>query len=347
MSPSDLPRIRISDPAELIDLLPYLIGFHPRESLVLVGFGSATDSDGPGQVQVCVRVDLPSVPAPAAEIETVVDALVRSSVSAAAAVLITADPGPDPRTAERWLRLSGELAELLAAADIWVADVLIASEHRWWSLLCDEPECCPAEGMAREPGVSVTAAQATVAGMVARADRAEVEAQLTPLEDEERARMEPELADAEHRMTRALLDNGLRRLRRTDAAAVFAEITARSAESAKPRRLTDRRLARFGVALTDIEIRDEVWLALDDRELEADSLLHEMLTRLPEPYDAAPLFLFGWTQWRRGNGTLAGMAAERALASDPRYSAANLLLTAVRHGLDPRSTPALREPISA
>jgi hypothetical protein len=77
----------------------------------------------------------------------------------------------------------------------------------------------------------------------------------------------------------------------------------------------------------------------------AGTLLLDLLTRLPAPYDAAPLFLFGWSQWRAGNGTLAGIAAERAQVSDPGYSAAGLLLAALGHGLDPRATPPLREPL--
>jgi hypothetical protein len=58
---------------------------------------------------------------------------------------------------------------------------------------------------------------------------------------------------------------------------------------------------------------------------------------LPTPYDAAPLFLAAWRSYRDGNGTVAGIAAGLALASDPDYSAANLLLAALAHGVDPRT----------
>ncbi len=61
----------------------------------------------------------------------------------------------------------------------------------------------------------------------------------------------------------------------------------------------------------------------------------DLARRLPAPYDAAPLFLFGWASWRSGNGALAGIAAERALDSDPSYSAADLLLAR-----SPRPRPA-------
>jgi len=85
-------------------------------------------------------------------------------------------------------------------------------------------------------------------------------------------------------------------------------------------------------------------LAIDQKRLDGRGLWHDLLHRLPSPYDCAPLFLFGWASWREGNGSLAAMAARRALASEPSYSAADLLLGAIQHGLDPFRTPRLRLP---
>jgi hypothetical protein len=106
-------------------------------------------------------------------------------------------------------------------------------------------------------------------------------------------------------------------------------------------------VARLAAGLADIAVRDSVWLAVDQRRLDGRALWRELARRAPEPYDAAALFLFGWAEWRAGNGVLAGIAAERALASDPGYTAAELLLGALRQGLDPRRTPRLRMPKSA
>jgi hypothetical protein len=90
-----------------------------------------------------------------------------------------------------------------------------------------------------------------------------------------------------------------------------------------------------------VQVRDALWTAVDDGTIRPDRLLCQLHERLPAPYDAAPMFLYGWRQWRAGNGALAIMAAERALASDPGYSAARLLLEAMDQGLDPRTTPTL------
>ena len=82
-------------------------------------------------------------------------------------------------------------------------------------------------------------------------------------------------------------------------------------------RLSPRRLARLGAALREPAVRDAMWLGIDDRSLAADELLGQLHSRLPPPYLAAPLFLYGWQQWRSGSGMLAATAAERALRADP------------------------------
>jgi hypothetical protein len=83
-------------------------------------------------------------------------------------------------------------------------------------------------------------------------------------------------------------------------------------------------------------------MAIDAGRIDGRPLWRELAHRLPEPYDAAPLFLFAWSSWRDGDGVLARTAVERAIKSDPGYSAADLLLAALSHGIDPRRLPKLR-----
>lgn len=98
------------------------------------------------------------------------------------------------------------------------------------------------------------------------------------------------------------------------------------------------------MALQSYAVRDARWMALDAGRLHGVELWVNLARRLPNPHDAAPLFLAGWCSWRGGNGALAGIAAERALAADPGYSAANLLLAALARGIDRRKMPRLRRP---
>jgi hypothetical protein len=108
------------------------------------------------------------------------------------------------------------------------------------------------------------------------------------------------------------------------------------------RKWTDQETARFGAALSGYEIRDAVWLAIEDERLDGRDLLLHLARTLPASHRAPALFLFGWKTWREGNGALAGMAIERGLQADPTYSAADLLKAALARGVDPRRMPALR-----
>jgi hypothetical protein len=348
MTFTDARRISISDPGELIEAIPYLLGFHPRESLVLLGFES-TDPVRPmtGTVQVALRVDLPPDVSEPIDIEPLIETMRGSGASAVAAMIHSADVGDPAGPAGKWTALADAVSTAVAVADMALVDFLLSDDSRWWSLICADPRCCPPTGRARAVGCSKAAAQATLAGLVALPDREALEAQLDGDTELTRRKLQPHLEQAEHRVTRAVLSNGVGRLTRADATALKKACRDKAATAARQAKLlTPEQLARFGVALSDIDVRDELWLAVDDQSLDAGQLMHELLTRLPAPYDAAPLFLYGWHQWRAGNGTLAAVAAERALESDRGYSAARLLLQAVRSGLDPHKTPYLRDPVA-
>ena len=356
MTSCELPRIQISDPGELIETIPYLLGFHPRESLVLIGFAGvahaaggidtagAVDYSGPQQIQVTVRLDLPDqLPGSldAQSLQPLSEVLRRAESAAMAAVLVTDSVPADPRRSSALLACRDLLAACMDESGIEVLDVLVATERRWWSLCCEQPECCPSEGRERVLGCSAAAAQATFAGLVALPDRQAMVATLAGSSAQQRSALLAQLAEAERRRdgTRPEQTAGRRR-------AEVAELLAAAAECAGATELaalTGERLARYAVALTDLAVRDALWLALDDGCAPISRLMGELHASLPVPYDAAPLFLFGWSQWRAGNSTLAMMAAERVLQSQPGYSAADLLLTAARCGLDPRTVPALSQ----
>jgi hypothetical protein len=135
-----------------------------------------------------------------------------------------------------------------------------------------------------------------------------------------------------------VLDGQAARHERAAKRGLFA--AARAGEAAPP--LSDDEIARFGVALSSPAVHDPVWLAVDDGRLDGRSLWRQLARALPDPYAAAPLFLFGWASWRDGDGALAGIAADRTLASDPRFRPADMLTAALSCGMDPRQVPRLR-----
>ncbi len=340
MTSCELPRISITDPGDLIETVPYLLGFHPEESLVLIGFAN-TAMTGPQRIQVTMRVDL--VRSFDAELlQPLTDALQRSESAAMAAVLVTDQVAGDPRRAPELMACRDMLAATMNEVGIDVLDVLVASDSHWWSLCCEQLECCPSEGRPRVRGSSAAAAQATFAGLVALPDRPAMAATLAGRPAAQRSRLQAPLAEVVREIAELPADHAANR-RRAEVAQLLAAARrhATDAELTDDAELADEQLSRHAVALTDLGVRDALWLAIDDGSVDACRLMNELHSRLPPPYDAAPMFLFGWAQWRTGNGTLAMMAAERVLESQPGYSAAMLLFTAVQRGLDPRTVPAL------
>lgn len=311
--------------------IPYLLGFHPQESLVLIGFLRR-------RLVVTARMDLSDTgPMLAKTIESMARGGSKE-IFAAFCDDTAADELVDPRAPMPFTDLALAVVDCVEAAKCEFVDMVLIGQGRWWSYLCPEPACCPPEGRAIPTAPSAFTTAATVAGIVALPDRAALAAQLDPRPG--RDALLPDLEAAERRAVSAVVSGDAERLARSVKRALFA--AARAAGSAAGSPVTDADVVRFAAALRSIPFRDAVWLAIDDRRLDGRELWRELATRAPAPYDAAPLFLFAWRSWRAGDGALARIAAERAVASDPGYSAADLLLAALSQGTSPRKVPRLR-----
>lgn len=324
------PALRICEPGDLAVAVPYLLGFHPEQSLVVVALSRR-------RLVVTMRLDLADAATPA--LAEALGAAVRAGADEVVGVVYSDLPAEEEAHQNTAMTLGAEAA----AQGLLLGDLLVVRDGRVWSLQCRDLDCpvCPVGGAVIDSASSRVAAAATYLGLVALPRREDLVAALDPLDDARRDALVPLIEQHENAAVQAALEGHGRRAERSARRAILA--AARAADERAPS-LSDERVARFGVALTEISVRDAVWMAVDAGRVEGRSLWHDLARRLPSPYDAAPLFLVGWTAWRAGNGALAGAAAERALAGDPTYSAANLLLAALARGVDPRQLPPLRAP---
>src|SRR5512142_3146898 len=188
---ADSPRLRLRSPGEILALIPYLLGFHPSESLVLVAVR------GPRRRVVCtLRWDLPAVRS-RFDRESAVSAI-RSRlalVEGDAAVLVVYTrraPG------SRGLPLAS-LVSTVQAAEVPLLDTLLVHAERWWSYLCTDPRRCPPTGTplpaVTEPGgASGVAAAAVLAGRTALPSRAALAATLRPVDGATRASVDAAVA---------------------------------------------------------------------------------------------------------------------------------------------------------
>jgi uncharacterized protein DUF4192 len=94
--------------------------------------------------------------------------------------------------------------------------------------------------------------------------------------------------------------------------------------------------ATVTVAMKHLRVRDDAWARMEPEHKEAHLRLWTDLTRLAAPgYVAAPAALLAFVAWQAGDGALANVALDRALADDPRYSMAQLLRQAITAGAPP------------
>ena len=332
------PTLRIAGPADLLQAVPYLLGFHPRDSLVLVGLYDE-------RLVVTARVNLCDL-TEVGVLSNTLRAISRGGVNEVVAAVY--DDSADRVEGLPWHEVVDDLRVECIQLRANLNDALLVSGDRWWSYLRAGDAGSTAGGTPLPAAPSVFVAAATVAGVVALPDRESLAAVLDPHRDDVHARLATRL-DAEQALVRVLgLDERRMRFERSVKRAMFAD--ARLADydvrAGRAIALGDGTAARFGVALTSTALRDAVWMGVDDRRIDGRALWRELARRLPSPYDAAPLFLYGWASWRDGNGALANIAAERAITSDPGYRAADLLLAMLGLGVDPRRMPRLRLPRS-
>ena len=333
-------RLRLTNSQDLLAIVPHLLGFRPERSLVL-----AAVSGPVRQIAFCARVDLPAADDPISPLEFALEAartVQREGVVEVMAVLYDPDVGPHDdqpltRPGIEWaLAVVDVLENFCDGLTLPVLEVLGVREGRWWSYLCDDPFCCPPEGHpilgAADPGgPSRVVAAAAMAGLGVLPDRTTLVRSVQP-RGSERER------DAMSRaITRALPDQG-------NAAQTLRLLDQAVKRSQDPRRrsLTTAHAARLIVGLAHLPTRDRVIVRgagyLDGSPERLPALLSTLteLTALAPPPAGAPVAcVLAMLAYAYGDGALAAVATERALADNPGYSCAQLLQQIVAARLDP------------
>ncbi len=327
-----LTVVRVSTPVQAITLVPYLLGFHPAEwDLVLVGTIPPR-----GRVHLTLRLDLPARPG-----DALAAAQARYGVallSAHGCTMVTVvGYGPDAVIGPA-LRAAREAAR---AAGLRLAGLLRADAGRWWSCQCTRPECCPPDGTPYEPDPAVTT-PFDKAGARVLPGRDVLAATIAPVAGADAEAMRVAMQGAARRLARLSLRASRPGRRASQPPAVIAGVRAVTAAIRLYRQggtiTSHDQLAWLALALSDIRVRDAAWTRMDPAHKEPHRRLWTTVTRLaPDGMVAAPASLLAFTAWQDGNGALAQLALDRALAASPRYQMALIL----REALDLGAPPAL------
>lgn len=310
-------KLRIASPADMIAAMPYLLGFHPVDSVAVIAFAG-------GRATFAARADLPQPGAHANLIETAATQLVtavRQQDGVTQVVLIGYGP------ADRVTPVVDVMRRILTNCDIPVQDAMRVTDGRFYSYVCDNLACCPPEGKPFDVTTSKVAAQATFNGMVALPDRAALVAQLATLGGQAQTRM----FDAIRSVTASLITT-----KRTGLLAKRGFTAVRRAEHryAHGQVLTDDEVAFLTVALGSQRVRDFAWRRTTD-DASRIALWTDVTRRTHIQFAAPPASLLAFTAWKQGMGALAQVAIDRALDADPRYGMARLIDQALAQAVPP------------
>ncbi|MFD9044409.1 DUF4192 domain-containing protein [Streptomyces bottropensis] len=357
--PGGEPQVTLRTPAELADALPYLLGYRPEDSIVLVALH---DRDTRGRFGGRARLGIPAQtddwPSVAQQLAhgLVTGSERRGAKPESMVAFLCQDTasGESPRDVMERLR---PLAQLLRRAcgsmDVPMIEALCISDGRFWSYCCPGNGCCAPDGEPMGlPGTSVLAAAATYAGLRVRGTLKEMRARLLPWETAAALQQEAALDSAQSALVPRILEAESRREVAEETLAVARRVIGRLAGTATSTGPLDADLlddelvthedaATLILGLQDRATRDRAaeWME-GDEAAPALRLWRTLARRCVGPYGehaAAPLTLVGWVAWSSGDELEAREALAMALAADPDYLFARLLHQACNEGLDPET----------
>lgn len=313
--------IRLDQMNDAVEAVPYLLGFTPTDSLVVVALRSPRD-----RMFFTMRLDLME-PKLDGEVAQMVAA--RMAYAEAEAVMLFVYPKRRPSKG-RPLPRRALIDAIERELAVPLRDAVLVARDRVWSYVCDDALCCPPEGRKRpteSPGQLALEAAHALNGRAVLPSRDDVVASVQPLTGSAAARMEDALdrAAAVH----AASPRPFRRRAR------------RAAEDARDRYLdgpggfTDDDAALLIVALHEWQLRDEMLGWSVEHEDAMRSLFNDLARRAIAPIDAPACTAAAALAYVQGDGLVAATALERALDSDPEYSLANLLQTMLDGQLPP------------
>ncbi len=325
--------------------MPSLIGFRPRESLVLIGLGGGSGR----RIVLTMRIDLP--PPEQAPFDDLAARLAVGLLAARPrrAVLVVYAAGAGPVRRELVAAVAAALGERGVGVDtaVWAEEV--AAGAAW---ACYDG-CCG--GRLADPSATTAAVTCAAAGQVVYADRAELERLVEPA-DPARVRHRERLMNVAADADLATAEPGA-----GDDAGHVAVLAAAIAAAAGGPRLDDDLVVALAAALVRPRVRDSVlarcaeWSTTDrEAAAAAESLWAALCRELPDPEAAEAAALLAVSALLRGDGALANVALGRAGRSWPGHALTGLLTDAVARGVSPgqvrewlRSCPGLLDwPVS-
>ena len=319
----DIPVFTAHDVPDLINTLPILFGFTPEDSVVAIATYGPRD-----RVGFRLRMDMPAPEHIGPAAAQVVAHLAHQGADGAIVIAVTDKIGVAERLVPQIERRLGTIRPVVGA---W------ADGTRYWTTFEDsDPAGHPYETSAHH----VAVVQAIAGGQEILPNRAALAAKLDPVPAPRRAWLDHGAETVAEQIVAALNDRG----DLTEAGVGMADLAPALEAAVARRRLTDDQALRLAAWATIVPVRDALWeLITPDNARDMVGLWSHVARCAPPSTSAPSLCLAGFASWLSGDGALALTAAERALAIDPHYPLAGLLLRLLEGGVPPSAWRPLGE----
>lgn len=308
----------VTTPIDLLAAVPFLIGYEPKDSIVLVSLKDES-------ITMAIRVDFP-------DSISVFDARsLMSKLTGSDGVLLVTYIPDSCLDAESVL---GPLIDALDLEGIPLRESIIVVGNRWRSLICGDLDCCPIEGSPL-PNLSdsrIAVEEISRGKLMPYKNINEMAESLDP-------DLDPVIIEMMGRIDPIDYQSDPVPYQRDGANAILDFLH----DFAVDRICRDKRLvAKVLVRLKDLQVRD---FALGSMSAEGDLYFDAwnwLLRKAPEGFVAAPATLFAVAAYERGDGAMANLALERAEGDQANYSMIKLLRQLFRSGKTPTIFSELR-----
>ena len=314
----------LTSPHDLLAAIPFLIGYHPQDSLVLVALKDEA-------VGMAMRVDMP-VGVSAEGYDLLASHFLRDGADGAFIVAYVGEGAVDPEN------VLINTSAALVRAGIDIKESLIVSNNRFRSMICSDLTCCPPEGSAvPDLGSSRIAAEHVIAGHPMPFENVDGLVQSIAAVP---SSFESVWADEVQAFWVSSDSEEIQELQRDGATAIIDLVGEyREGRGAEDRELAARVIGR----LSDIQVRDFALGSHTDESADYYWVMWRDLLRIaPRGFVAPVACLFAAMAYERGEGALAHKGLDRALGDDDQYSLAHLLRRVFTAGWPPQSFSAMR-----
>ena len=314
----------LTSPHDLLAAIPFLIGYHPQDSLVLVALKDEA-------VGMAMRVDMP-VGVSAEGYDLLASHFLRDGADGAFIVAYVGASAVDPEN------VLINTSAALVRAGIDIKESLIVRNNRFRSMICSDLACCPPEGSAiPDLGSSRIAAEHVIAGHPMPFENVDGLVQsIAALPSS----FESVWADEVQAFWVSSDSEEIQELQRDGATAIIDLVGEyREGRGAEDRELAARVIGR----LSDIQVRDFALGSHTDESADYYwAMWRDLLRIAPRGFVAPIACLFAAMAYERGEGALAHKGLDRGLGDDDQYSLAHLLRRVFTAGWPPQSFSAMR-----